>query len=261
MKKALITVSIFVISLLAIQFAGVTMSAAASGATVDPALEAALASRVVGATVPAVITYDHKPSAADFAHLQSLGITKGFALREIPMVITDLNLAQLSTVRTRSGVVSVWGNEMMQNFTNASLRFIGVPQMMADQEVTKRNANNPGLPVSGKGIGIGYVDTGIDGTQADLQSGRKTVQNVQQPLANGVVSTGGLVSAPGVSISDLIAGTGFVAPIYVENVPTSDIESGHGTRRGRGGRHGAELRRLLQRRGARRAPHRRPVWR
>ncbi len=145
------------------------------------------------------------------------------------MVITDLSAAQLSSVRTQPGVISIWGNQMMQNFTNESRRFIGVPQMMADREVTGKNTNNPGFPISGKGIGIGYVDTGIDGTQKDLEFGTKTVQNVQQPLANGVISAAGLVTAPGVSVSDLIAGTGFVPPIYVENVPTSDIESGHGT--------------------------------
>src|SRR5687768_14367067 len=145
------------------------------------------------------------------------------------MVITDLSAAQLSSVRTQPGVISIWGNQMMQNFTNESRRFIGVPQMMADKEVTGKNTNNPGFPISGKGIGIGYVDTGIDGTQKDLEFGTKTVQNVQQPLANGVISAAGLVTAPGVSVSDLIAGTGFVPPIYIENVPTSDIESGHGT--------------------------------
>jgi len=100
---------------------------------------------------------------------------------------------------------------------------------MADSEVTTRNAQNPGMPVSGKGIGIGYVDTGIDGTQDDLKLGTKTRQNVIQPLAQGVVSDGGLVLGVGVSISDMIADTGFVPPIYVENVQTSDLESGHGT--------------------------------
>jgi len=220
-----------VLALLALQpMGGRTGSAASvSSASVDPALEAAFASRPLATSIPAVITYDHQPAAADFGQLQSLGIVKGFALRQLPMVITDLNATQLSALRNRPGVISIWGNFVLENFTNESRRFIGVPQMMADREITNRNVNNPGFPISGKNIGIGYVDTGIDGTQEDLEFGTKTVQNVQQPLANGVISAAGLVTAPGVSISDLIAGTGFVPPIYIENVPTSDIESGHGT--------------------------------
>ncbi|HZH92327.1 MAG TPA: S8 family serine peptidase [Pyrinomonadaceae bacterium] len=201
----------------------------ASGAVVDPVLEGVLGAQSLGATIPAVITYDYQPGSADFARLQSVGITKGFALKRLPMVITDINRAQLAALRTQPGIISIWANQMLENFMNESRAFIGVPQLTKDQEITKRNNNNPGFPISGKGIGIGYVDTGIDGTQPDLKFGQKTVQNVQQPLASGVVSAAGLVSAPGVSIADLIGGTGFVPPLYVENVQTSDIESGHGT--------------------------------
>ncbi|HET6890749.1 MAG TPA: S8 family serine peptidase [Pyrinomonadaceae bacterium] len=231
MRKAFVVVPIFILALLSIrEIAGPAGAAApVSTTSVDPGLVAILAARPLGASVPAVITYSHQPGAAELARLQSVGIAKGFALRQLPMVIADVNSTQFSAVRSQPGVVSVWGNQMMENFTNESRRFIGVPQMMADREVTSRNTSNPGFPISGKGIGIGYVDTGIDGTQEDLEFGTKTVQNVQQPLASGVISAAGLVSAPGVSISDLIAGTGFVPPIYIENVPTSDIESGHGT--------------------------------
>ncbi len=202
---------------------------ASIGPTVDPLLQAALGAQPLGTKLPAVITYRYQPGASEFTRLNLAGVTSGFALRQLPMIITDLNAAQLSAVRSQPGVVSVWGNQLMENFTNESRSFIGVPQLMADGEVTKKNTNNPGFPISGKGIGIGYVDTGIDGTQKDLEFGTKTIQNVQQPLANGVISAAGLVTAPGVSISDLVAGTGFVPPIYIENVPTSDIESGHGT--------------------------------
>ncbi|MGQ0761312.1 MAG: S8 family serine peptidase [Acidobacteriota bacterium] len=231
MKKASLLISVFALALIAFQIIGERTGsvASAAGSAVDPDLEVTLAAQPLGGTLPAVITYAHQPGAAELDSLKLVGITKGFALQQLPMVITDISAAQLSIVRTQPGVISVWGNQMMQNFTNESRRFIGVPQMMADKEVTKNNTGNPGFPISGKGIGIGYVDTGIDGTQKDLEFGRKTVQNVQQPLANGVISAAGLVTAPGVSVSDLIAGTGFVPPIYVENVPTSDIESGHGT--------------------------------
>ncbi|HJQ27534.1 MAG TPA: S8 family serine peptidase [Blastocatellia bacterium] len=197
-------------------------------AKVDPKLVTFFNTHL-NAKTPVVITYDHKPTATDFARLQSLGISKGFACQKLPMVIADMNAAQLAGLQTQAGVRSVWANRLMQPMTNASRPFIGVNAMSADQEIIAHNTANPGLPISGRGIGIGYVDTGIDATGADLPLGSKVAQNVIQPLAQGVVSDAGLVLGVGISISDMIADTGFVPPIYVENVPFSDMESGHGS--------------------------------
>src|SRR5436853_871694 len=183
----------------------------------------------LNARTPVVITYDHTPGANDFTQLRSLGITKGFACQRLPMVIADMNAVQLAALKTRAGVRSIWANRLMKPLTNAARPFIGVNAMTADQEIKAHNTGNPGFPISGRGIGIGYVDTGIDATNADLPLGTKVAQNVIQPLAQGVVSDAGLVLGVGVSISDMIADTGFVPPIYVENVPFSDMESGHGT--------------------------------
>lgn len=198
-------------------------------ARVDPLLVSYLSSRGFGAKMPVVITYRNQPGTVEFSRLSGLGITKGFALRALPMVIADMNLLQLNAVKTQPGVVSIWANRVMKTMTNSSRLFIGVPQMMADNEVSTINGSNPGMPVSGKGIGIGYIDTGIDGTQEDLKFGTKVHQNVIQPLAQGVVSDGGLAVGVGISISDMIADAGFAPPIYIENAPTSDLESGHGT--------------------------------
>ncbi|HEX8775661.1 MAG TPA: S8 family serine peptidase [Pyrinomonadaceae bacterium] len=227
MKKALTAISIFVLALM-LQTAG-RATATTSSAQVDPLIARYLSTRALGTKMPVIITYRSTPTSTELGRLQAVGITKGFALRELPMVIADLNLAQVEAVKRQPGVRSVWANRVMKNFTSSSRRFIGVPQMMADGAVTRANTANPGMPISGKGVGIGYVDTGIDGTQEDLKFGFKTRQNVIQPLAQGVVSDAGLVLGVGISISDLVAGTGFVPPIYIENAPTSDLESGHGT--------------------------------
>ncbi|MEN3335066.1 MAG: serine protease AprX [Blastocatellia bacterium] len=183
----------------------------------------------LNARTPVVITYDHTPGATDFNQLKNIGITKGFACRRLPMVIADMNAVQLAALKTRAGVRSIWANRLMKPLTNAARPFIGVNAMTADQEIKAHNTGNPGFPISGRNVGIGYVDTGIDATSADLPLGTKVAQNVIQPLAQGVVSDAGLVLGVGVSISDMIADTGFVPPIYVENVPFSDMESGHGS--------------------------------
>jgi serine protease AprX len=228
MKRALIGISVLVIAL---TLQPTTTVDAASGAKVDPLINSFLSTRPAGATMPVVITYTERPSAGALLRLRLAGIKKGFAMRELPMVIADMNLAQLSAVRTQPGVASIWANRIMKNFTNASRPFIGVNQMMADREVTLRNTGNPGMPISGKGIGIGYIDTGIDGTHKDLEFGpnKKTIQNVIQPLSETVVSDGGLAVGIGVSVADILYSEGFVAPIYLENQPHSDVESGHGT--------------------------------
>jgi serine protease AprX len=173
------------------------------------------------------------PGTVEFTRLQQLGIKKAFVMRQLPMVICDLNLAQLTAVRTQTGVRSIWANRLLKTLTNAARPFIGVNALSADQEVTTLNRNNPGIPVTGLGVGIGYVDTGIDATGKDLPLGSKVRQNVIQPLAEGVVGVGELGLPVGADISDMIAGSDgrpqFVQVPYVEGTPFSDMESGHGT--------------------------------
>lgn len=197
--------------------------------TLDPLLVDYLAAAAPGTAVPAVITYRQMPGTAELDRLRSVGVDRGFVLQALPMVIVDLDAAQLAALRSDAGIASIWGNEVMQPLTNESRAFLGVPQMMADPEVTAANPGNPGFPVSGRGVGIGYLDTGIDATRPDLELGTKVVENVNQPLAYGVVSDAGLLLGVGISISDLLASTGFVPPIYVEGQPDTDFESGHGT--------------------------------
>jgi subtilisin family serine protease len=200
--------------------------ALAGDALVDPQLVTYLGAPLLGRTAPAVVTYRRMPGPRELDRLRSLGVDRGFVLRSLPMVIADLGAAQVAALAGEPGVASVWGNEVMQPLTNESRGFIGVPQLMADGAVTVANG---GLPVSGRGVGVGYIDTGIDATRDDLAFGTKVVQNVNQPLAYGVVSDGGLLLGVGISISDLLAGTGFVPPIYLEDQLTTDLESGHGT--------------------------------
>lgn len=229
MKKALITSALLALALMFQVTGEATNLPGLSAARVDPLLISYLSTHAPTVRIPAVITYKNRPGSAELNRLQSIGITKGYAMRELPMVVADVNLLQANAIKSQPGVVSVWANRVLKPFTNSSRRFIGVPQMMADTEVTMRNTQHPGMPVSGKGIGIGYVDTGIDGTQEDLKYGTKTKQNVIQPLAHMDVSDAGLTGLVYVPVADTIAGTGFVPPVYLENVPTSDLESGHGT--------------------------------
>jgi len=159
---------------------------------------------------PVIITFNHKPASADFAMLQSLGITGGRYLSQLPIVLTKVNLAQLNALKSKSGVVSLYANRRMRLFDLESRTITGIESLVRDAQVTGING---GLPVSGKNVGIAYVDTGIDATHPDLQLGQNVIQNVYFATADVPV--------------DLPAG--FVPIVPVENAPISDVEGGHGT--------------------------------
>ncbi|WP_210115980.1 S8 family serine peptidase [Hymenobacter wooponensis] len=71
-------------------------------------------------------------------------------------------------------------------------------------------ARNGGLPVSGKGVGVLINDSGVDGTHEDLKFGTHLVQNT-------------LGSTNLNSLSAMLPVT------YLEGVPNTDSNSGHGT--------------------------------
>ncbi|MGQ0835508.1 MAG: S8 family serine peptidase [Gammaproteobacteria bacterium] len=191
----------------------VLLLAPAAHAGASPRVDRRLVEQVVAAPLtptPVVITYRQTPGEGDFAVLRSLGINGGIVLSRLPMVLTRINQAQLDALRSRGEIRSLYANRLLWPLTNASRPFVGVSALRQDREATARNG---GLPVSGSGIGVAYVDTGIDATHSDLQLGKNVVQNVLFPLAE----------AP------LNFPADFTPVIALENQPNTDLEGGHGT--------------------------------
>jgi subtilisin family serine protease len=177
--------------------------------SVDRLLTSQVAALPLGLT-PVIITFDHRPTSADLTMLKSLGITGGIYLQQLPIVLTKVNLAQLNSLKAKPGIRSLYANRTMRLFDLEGRTITGIESLVRDSEVTTRNS---GLPVSGKNIGIAYVDTGLDATHPDLQLGQNVAQNVYFATADVPV--------------DLPAG--FVPVLPVENTPMSDVEGGHGT--------------------------------
>jgi subtilisin family serine protease len=183
--------------------------AASASVSVDRLLITQLNAAPLSLT-PVIITFNHKPGSADFTMLQSLGIAGGRYLSQLPMVLSKVNLSQFNALKNKSGVVSLYANHTMKLLDLEGRTITGIESLVRDSQVT---AVNGGLPVSGKNVGIAYVDTGIDATHPDLQLGQNVIQNVYFATADVPV--------------DLPAG--FVPIVPVENAPISDVEGGHGT--------------------------------
>ncbi len=159
---------------------------------------------------PVVITFNHDLTSADFLMLKSLGILGGYKLQELPIVLTKINKNQFDVLRQRSDIKSLYGNHIFKPLNNESRKFIGVEKLLTDPQVTTQNG---GLPVSGKNIGVAYVDTGIDATHPDLKLGENVAQNVFFPTAE----------------VPLNLPSDFVPILPVEDQPITDVEGGHGT--------------------------------
>jgi serine protease AprX len=171
-----------------------TVSAAPK--TVDQLLSQALQSGGPLEPVQAIVTFSSKPSLFDLAALSGTGVQVS-AFKQLPMVAIQGTRAQVSAVTSLSltKIVSIYLNRELTYFLADSTRVIGATEVWNT------------LGVTGAGVTVAVLDSGIDAMHADLTSGTKVVQNVK------------------------VAGDPFAltAPLVVENLPTSDTSSGHGT--------------------------------
>lgn len=195
------------LSLIALSIA---MSLAISAATTVDALLASKINASPLSLTPVVITFERKPTNSDFLMLQSLGITGGRYLNQLPIILTSINRTQFNALTTKAGIRSLYANRTFKLLDLEGRTITGIENLIRDQEVTTRNN---GLPVTGKNIGVSYIDTGIDATHPDLVLGQNVIQNVYFATADLPVEPP----------------AGFLPVVPVENAPISDVEGGHGT--------------------------------
>jgi subtilisin family serine protease len=185
--------------------------AASVFAVAAPSVDSLLAARINASPLsltPVVITFDHSVTSNDFLMLQSIGILGGRYTKALPMVLTSINRTQFNALKAKPGVRSLYANRTFRLLDLEGRTITGIENLIRDSQVT---ALNNGLPVTGKNIGVSYIDTGIDATHPDLKD------NVAQ---NVYFATADLPVEPP---------PGFLPVVPVENVPISDVEGGHGT--------------------------------
>ncbi|HZN05936.1 MAG TPA: S8 family serine peptidase [Pyrinomonadaceae bacterium] len=188
----------------------VTIAASVSALTA-PSVDRLLAARINAsplALTPVVITFNQSVTSNDFLMLQSLGIRGGYYTKALPIVLTSINRTQFNALKTKPGVRSLYANRTFRLLDLEGRTITGVENLIRDTQVT---ALNNGLPVTGKNIGVSYIDTGIDATHPDLKD--NVAQNVYYATADLPVEPP----------------AGFLPVVPVENVPITDIEGGHGT--------------------------------
>ena len=174
--------------------------------TVDPELALLLSETLDDSSINAVVVYHRLPTDSDFADLKSIGIAGGTVYRALPMVNISGTRNQIAAISHLPAVRSIYGNRTLTFNSEPEVRAVtGVDRARRDAELTN---SNQGLPVTGRNVTVAVLDTGIDGTHADL-SGR-VVKNIKLADTQSV-------------------GAGFNYPVNSENLSNTDQVYGHGS--------------------------------
>lgn len=181
---------------------------ASTTATLDPLLQQALLTTPPSTTLTVIAELTGPATAGDVTAIQALGAgVEPFST--LPMAAVQATPTQITSLAALPDIQSLWLNHPVELALHES-----IPQIGADQ-VRKPTALG-GLGVTGAGVGVAVLDSGIDGNHPDLHYPDHVVQNVK------ILGDTRLPVAP--TAPDPVA----VAQA-VPNVTDTDTTSGHGT--------------------------------
>jgi serine protease AprX len=178
----------------------------------DPALAAALAGALPTDNLEVIVNYDE--TATTLAAVTTAILSTGAGVvqfNNLALVAALATPAQVNAIAALPGVQGVYLNKQLTYY--ALLLHESVPTIRADAVQA--------MGITGKGVGIAILDTGIDGLyNPDVHYPDKTVQNVKV-----VYSLRDLVTFS-TSVNRTIRKA---SALFVENLPNSETSTGHGT--------------------------------
>lgn len=178
----------------------VTTAHAGSIAFIDPLLQNALATSSPTAQLVVIAELLSLPLATDVSAISALGATP-VPFTALPMVAVQGTPAQIQALAGLPNVTSVWLNHPLELALHES-----IPQIGAD--LVQAPVSTGGLGITGKGIGVAVLDSGIDGNHPDVHYPDHVVQNVKI-----------------LGETQIFSSLSFAVP----NVVDTDTTSGHGT--------------------------------
>ncbi len=176
------------------------------GMLVDAELAGVLATANESQALEVIVTFDESATTAAALTSGIQGAGAGvITFKHLPMAFALATPAQISTIETLAGVQGIYLNSQLEYHNKE-----GVGSIRADEVHT--------MGITGKGVGVAILDSGIDGLHADISYPTKTVRNVKYVADLHEWVSYGDGPEPNVA-----------AALWVDNVPVSETSVGHGT--------------------------------
>ncbi len=184
------------------------LEAGAATGVVDPALEAALTTAASTDQLEVIVNFDE--TLTTLATLTDTILSLGAGViqfKHLSMVAALATPAQITTIQTVPGVQSIYLNRQLE-YLNAE----GTATINADDVHA--------LGITGAGIGVAILDSGIDGLHPDLVYPSKTVANVKY-----IANIRDAYYFEGQTNKTVKKG----AALFIDGVANSESSIGHGT--------------------------------